>query len=82
MNADEWFDSQCKVARRNIRWLLDKFRHSLHTEDRHAFCIARREYKDMLKRKKEDFNAILFGQIDIINEESERLLGKCTQDIV
>ena len=52
---DEWFDWECKVARKNVRRLLKKFRRSLHSEDRNSFCIARREYKNTLKRKKVDF---------------------------
>ena len=52
---DEWFDWECKVARKNVRRLLKKFRRSLHSEDCNSFCIARREYKNTLKRKKVDF---------------------------
>ena len=74
---DEWFDWECKVARKNVRRLLKKFRRSLHSEDRNSFCIARREYENMLKRKKVDFNAVLLDKL-ISSAKS----GNCTQDIV
>ena len=60
---DEWFDWECKVARKNVRRLLKKFRRSLPSEDRNSFCIGRREYKNMLKRKKVDFNAVLLDRV-------------------
>ena len=48
---DEWFDWECKVERRNVRRLLKKYRRSLLADDRKAFCLARREYKNLLKKK-------------------------------
>ena len=44
---DEWFDWE----RRNVRRLLKKYRRSPFTDDRSAFCLARREYKNVLKKK-------------------------------
>ena len=52
---DEWFDWECKVGRRNVRRLLKKYSRSLLADDRSAFCLARREYKNLLKKKKKDF---------------------------
>ena len=49
------FDWKCKVGRRNVRRLLKKYRRSLLADDRGAFCLARREYKNMLKKKKKRF---------------------------
>ena len=48
---DEWFDWE----RRNVRRLLKKYRRSPFTDDRSAFCLARREYKNVLKKKKKIF---------------------------
>ena len=39
---DEWFDWECKVARKNVRRLLKKFRRSLHSEDRNSFLYCRK----------------------------------------
>ena len=49
---DEWFDWECRVGRRNVRRLLKKYRRSLLADDRGALCLARREYKNALKKKK------------------------------
>ena len=42
---------------------MKKFRRSLSSEDRNSFCVARGENKNMLKRKKEDFNAVLLDKL-------------------
>ena len=42
---------------------MKKFRHSLHSEDRNAFCIEKKEYNNILKRKKVDFNAVLLDNL-------------------
>ena len=47
--ANEWFDWECKVVRRNVQRFLKKYRRSLLADDRGAFCLARREYKNSLK---------------------------------
>ena len=52
---DEWFDWECKVGRGNVRRLLKKYRRSLLADDRGALCLARREYKNALKKKKKRF---------------------------
>ena len=46
-----WFDWECKLVRRNVRRFLKKYRRSLLADDRGAFCLARREYKNSLKKK-------------------------------
>ena len=38
-------------------------RHKCHPDDRQTFCIARREYKHLLKRKRKDFNKALLEQL-------------------
>ena len=68
---DEWFDWE----RRNVRRLLKKYRRSLFTDDRNAFCLARREYKNVLKNFFFFFISCSFGQTDFISEKSERLFG-------
>ena len=40
------------MGRRNVRRLLKKYRRSLLADDRSAFCLARGEYKNLLKKKK------------------------------
>ena len=49
---DEWFDWECKVGRRNVRRLLKKYRRSLLADDCSAFCLTRRECKNLLKKIK------------------------------
>ena len=58
-----WFDAECRLSRKNVRRLLRKFRRTLDDDDRHSFCIARREYKHLLKNKKKRFNRLLLNEI-------------------
>ena len=52
------------MGRRNVRRLLKKYRRSLLADDRSAFCLARREYKHLLKkRKKKDFYDALLDKL-------------------
>ena len=55
LNNYFWFDWECKLVRRNVRRFLKKYRRSLLADDRGAFCLARREYKHLLKKKKKIF---------------------------
>ena len=64
------------MVRRNVRIFLKKYRRSLLADDRGAFCLARREYKNSLKKKQTKIVAV--EQTDFISEKSERLLGNCT----
>ena len=59
----EWFDFDCSTNGRNVRKLLRKFRHTLNADDRSAFCIARREYKNLLKKKKQQHNDTLLNML-------------------
>jgi hypothetical protein len=61
--SHEWFDFDCSTNRRNVRKLLRKFRHTLNADDRNAFCIARREYKNLLKKKKKQYNDTLLNML-------------------
>ena len=42
---DEWYDEECRAARKNVRKLLRKFRKSLDRLVCEVCCCARREYK-------------------------------------
>ena len=50
--SDEWFDFDC---RRNVQKMLRKFRHTLNADDCNALRIARREYKNLLKKKEKQY---------------------------
>ena len=66
-----WFDFECNVNRRNVRKQLRKYRHTLKADDRNAFCIARQEYKNLLKRKKKQYNDSLLNML-LISVMSQR----------
>ena len=51
------------MGRRNVRRLLKKYRRSLLADDRSAFCLARREYKNLLKKKTKDFYDVLLDKL-------------------
>ena len=53
---DEWYDEECRAARKYVRKLLRKFRKSLDRLVYVDYCCARREYKKLLKQKKKKFN--------------------------
>ncbi|WP_419585493.1 hypothetical protein, partial [Thiolapillus sp.] len=43
----------------------------MKADDRNAFCIARREYKNLLKRKKKQYNDSLLNML-LISVKSQR----------
>ena len=50
---DEWYDEECRTARKNVRKLLRKFRKSLDRAEIVDYCFDRREYKKLMQQKKE-----------------------------
>ena len=52
---NEWFDVECKNARKNVRKLLTKFCKTRDKEDRHVYCKARREYNNLLYKKEKEY---------------------------
>jgi hypothetical protein len=59
----DWFDYECTMARRRVRRLLKKFRKTLDNGDINLFCIARREYKNLNKRKRKEYNSSLLNEL-------------------
>jgi len=59
----EWYDYECVVSRRHVRQLLRKFRKSSDQVDRNAYCKARREYKNLLYKKKKLFNDNVYNEL-------------------
>ena len=59
----EWFDKECRDERRNVRMLLRRFRKCQNEVNRVAYCRTRREYKNLLFRKKKLFNDLLFNKL-------------------
>lgn len=59
----EWFDQECRLERKNVRKLLRRFRKTLNHDDRNAYCKARREYKNLLCRKKKMFHDGLLNEL-------------------
>eukprot|EP00745_Piridium_sociabile_P020325 TRINITY_DN31284_c1_g1_i11.p1 TRINITY_DN31284_c1_g1~~TRINITY_DN31284_c1_g1_i11.p1 ORF type:complete len:245 (-),score=15.35 TRINITY_DN31284_c1_g1_i11:10-744(-) len=48
---NDWYDNDCRASKSNAKRLLKTFRQSKYIKDSEAYCKARREYKNMLKRK-------------------------------
>eukprot|EP00745_Piridium_sociabile_P014999 TRINITY_DN220_c0_g1_i5.p1 TRINITY_DN220_c0_g1~~TRINITY_DN220_c0_g1_i5.p1 ORF type:complete len:431 (+),score=53.42 TRINITY_DN220_c0_g1_i5:76-1293(+) len=59
----EWFDNECRLKRRKVRRLLRKYKHSVDKDDRVLYCIERREYKNMLARKKTKHRELLLTEL-------------------
>ena len=51
---DEWYDEECRAARKNVRKLLRKFRKSLDRLVCVDDCCARREYKKNVATKEKE----------------------------
>ena len=60
---NEWFDSECSDARKNVRKLLTKFCKTLRKDDRIIYCKAKREYKHLLNRKKKETKEALLQKL-------------------
>ena len=60
---DEWYDEECRAARKNVRKLLRKFRKSLDRLVCKDYCCARREYKKLLQQKKKKFNENVLNKL-------------------
>ena len=52
-----------KQKKRKVRKLLRRFNKTLDKEDRNFYCIARREYKNLIKRKKKEYNDSLINKL-------------------
>ena len=50
-----WFDLECRQSRFVLRQHLRKFNRSTGYEDKLSYIQKRREYKDLLKKKKQNF---------------------------
>ena len=71
-NTKDWFDLECRNKRKVLRKLLKKFRKSLASHDRDSYCIARREYKHLLHRKKKEFNRSVIDRLTLaIDKQKE-----------
>ena len=51
---DEWYDEECRAARKNVRKLLRKFLKSLDRFVCVDNCCARREYKKNVATKEKE----------------------------
>jgi len=59
----DWFDSECRTHRKLVRQKLRMFRSSLSASDRNIYCVVRREYKNLLYRKRKDYNNLLIRNL-------------------
>ena len=67
-----WFDQDCKVSRRLVRKLLNKFKKHSNESNRFEYCKARREYKHLLYRKKRAYNEGVFNSLlEAVNDQKE-----------
>ena len=60
---DDWFDFECVMFRRTVRRNLRIFRKTLDPNDREQYCKSRREYKNLILRKKKEYKNSLFEKI-------------------
>jgi hypothetical protein len=66
----DWFDKKCTRQRKLVRQKLNRFRRSLCPNDRNEYCIVRREYKNLLYRKRKSFNDNLIKNLlDSVNDQ-------------
>ena len=55
VRKSEWFDEECQLAKKESRRKLNQFRVSRLENDRKDYVIARKFYKSLLKKKKQEF---------------------------
>ena len=66
----DWYDAECCTFRKCVRQKLNKFRLTLNARDRDIFCVTRREYKNLLRRKKKTYNdALLNNLVRSVNDQ-------------
>ena len=70
--TNDWYDQECRTARTNLRKLYRVARRSGNPSDQHNFCVARREYKHLLKNKEKDFHkSILDRSISSVRNQKQ-----------
>ena len=78
--SHDWFDSECSINRRNVRKQLRKYRRTLKADDRNSFCIARREYKNLLKNENKQHNDTLLNML-LASVKSQRDFWKAVHKV-
>ena len=69
-SKQDWFDHECVMSRRKVRKALRKYCRSPNEEYRHSYCTLRREYKNLLHRKKKIFNESICNKLlESINDQ-------------
>ena len=66
---DEWYDEECRAARKNVRKLLRKFRKPLDRLVCVDYCCARREYETNLQQKKKKFNESVLNNLQSVSDQ-------------
>ena len=59
----DWYDGECRMGKRLVRRLLRRYRRTRSDVDRIDFCKSRREYKNLLFRKRKMFNAMMINKL-------------------
>ena len=77
----DWYDSECKEARKDVRKKLKLYRRTLCANDRHEFCKARREYKHLLTRKKKKHNSSMI-QMLVSNVHNQKNFWNTVQKVI
>ena len=66
----DWFDYECVMSRRKVRKALRKYCRNPVEAYRHSYCTLRREYKNLLHRKRRMFNENICNKlVDSINDQ-------------
>lgn len=69
---ENWYDKECYHSRQTVRRLLRKFRKTSNKIDQTAYVRSRREYKNMLIRKKKVFERVMLDKlVNSINNQQE-----------
>ena len=60
-----WFDLECKQSRTVLRKHLRKYRKTHDVEDRFLYAQKRREYKELLKQKKQSYKESIVDKLNM-----------------
>ena len=78
-NSD-WYDFECKEAKKCVRRLLRKYRRSLTLEDKQFYCEARRDYKQLIRRKKKMHDKAVLNEL-VASVKSQKQFWQSLQKI-
>ena len=81
INNKKWFDTECRAAREIYQESLKTFNKLKSNENREALCRNKKEYKQLLKRKRKQYETQILLEIEICVLQNQRIFGDILKNI-